>query len=1120
MASAIPSDPFWYKDAIIYELHVRSFFDSNHDGIGDFPGLTEKLDYLQDLGVTSLWILPFYPSPLRDDGYDIANYRSINPSYGSRRDFKVFVREAHRRGLRVINELVINHTSDQHSWFQAARQAPKGSKKRDFYVWSDTDERYQDARIIFTDTEKSNWTWDPVAQQYYWHRFFSHQPDLNFDNPHVLQAVIRIMRFWFDMGVDGMRLDAIPYLIERDGTNCENLPETHQILKKLRAALDANYRDKMFLAEANQWPDDVRPYFGDGDECHMAFHFPVMPRIFMAVRQEDRTPIVEIMERTPDIPENCQWAMFLRNHDELTLEMVTDEERDYMYNEYAADPQARINLGIRRRLAPLVNYSRRRLELLNSLLLSFPGTPVIYYGDEIGMGDNIYLGDRNGVRTPMQWSGDRNAGFSRADFARLFAPPIMDPITGYQAINVEAQQRDPSSLLNWMKRMIALRKRYRAFGRGTMEFLKPENRKVLAYVRRYKDDIILCIANLSRFVQPCELDLSQFQGMRPMEMLGNTEFPKIGELPYFLTLGPHAFYWFTLHRSNEPTILDLTPTGPEETAVPTIELEGGWDTLLKGRSRKRLQTEVIPAFLRRQRWFAGKARKFRSVEILDATHPRNLPERTTIVTVEVRYDDGHVEMYALPLGIATGAGGFDLVAQVPKFVLAMLEGAEGQAVLHDAIADDSFCLALLDAVRHRKEFSSSAGRFRAEPTSALAETLGGPDADLKPKRTTGEQSNTSIIFGQRLIMKLFRRIESGTNPELEIGRALTEKTSFENFPRLAGSIEYRRPDTDPTTIAVFQELVSFQSVGWEHALDELSRYYELILSRPELEPPSIGTFGPLGLVGTESPEVVRETVGVYQSAAATLGKRTAELHRALASLTSEPDFAPEPMQPNDRLQLAQEIRAQVESALTLLKDRFETLPPEILSLARRVLDAEHAITSPLESLPQTQIDAPRIRVHGDYHLGQVLWSLNDYVLLDFEGEPAKSIEQRRAKHSAIKDVVGMLRSYSYAAFAGLFEASQDRSSDFDRLLPWAITWEQWSSASFLGAYLEVAEPAGLVPSDRQQLSLLIDCYMLDKSLYELQYELNNRPSWIRIPLASIGLLIERIQSTGHHAEGS
>ena len=543
------SDPLWYKDAIIYELPVKSFCDGNEDGVGDFQGLHEKLDYLQNLGVTCLWLLPFFPSPLKDDGYDIADYVNVHPIYGTLDDFKKFLQAAHERGLQVVIELVLNHTSDQHPWFQRARSAPPGSPERDYYVWSDTDQLYQQARIIFVDAERSNWTWDPVAQAYYWHRFFQHQPDLNYDNPAVVREMLAVLDFWLDLGVDGFRIDAVPYLIERDNTSCENLPETHAIMKAIRAHIDARAPGRMLLAEANQLPADVRAYFGDGDQCHMAYHFPVMPRIFMALHLEDRQPITDVMEQTPPIPDSCQWALFLRNHDELTLEMVTNDERDYMYLAYSMNPQARLNLGIRRRLAPLVGNSRPRIELLVGLLFSFPGTPIIYYGDEIGMGDNLYLGDRNGVRTPMQWTGDRTAGFSRADLARLYSPVVMDPVYGYPAVNVEAQESDAASLLYWMRNMIRLRKLFKVFGRGTMEFLSPANRKVLAYLRRYREGVILCVANLSRTVQPAELDLSAFAGLTPVEMLGFTEFPTIGTLPYFLTLGPYGFYWFELERS-------------------------------------------------------------------------------------------------------------------------------------------------------------------------------------------------------------------------------------------------------------------------------------------------------------------------------------------------------------------------------------------------------------------------------------------------------------------------------------------------------------------------------------------------------------------------------------------
>jgi maltose alpha-D-glucosyltransferase / alpha-amylase len=544
------SEGLWYRDAIFYELHVKAFYDGNGDGVGDFTGLIQKLDYLQELGVDCVWILPFYPSPLRDDGYDVADYYGVHPDYGTLQDFKAFVKEAHRRNMKVMTDLVMNHTSDQHPWFQEARRDPK-SPRRNYYVWSDTDQKYQDARVIFVDTERSNWTWDPLAQQYFWHRFFSHQPDLNFASPRVRRSMFKVIRHWLDMGVDGFRADAVPYLFEREGTNCENLPETHSYLKEVRAEVDRLYRGRLLLAEANQWPADVRPYFGDGDEFHMAFNFPLMPRIFMALRREDRGPIVDIISKLPEIPPECQWCLFLRNHDELTLEMVTDEERDYMYYEYAKDPRMKLNLGIRRRLAPLLDNGRRRIELLNSLLFTMPGSPIIYYGDEIGMGDNIFLGDRNGVRTPMQWSGDRNAGFSRADAARLYSPVITDPVYGYQAINVEAQLRDPSSLLNWTKRLIRIRKRYPVFGRGAIDFLHPENRKVLAYIR-HDSQHVLVVNNLSRFVQPVELDLRRYQGWTPVEIIGETRFPPIGELPYFLTLGPHGFYWFRLEPPQGP----------------------------------------------------------------------------------------------------------------------------------------------------------------------------------------------------------------------------------------------------------------------------------------------------------------------------------------------------------------------------------------------------------------------------------------------------------------------------------------------------------------------------------------------------------------------------------------
>ena len=751
------SDPLWYKDAIIYQLHVKAFFDANDDGIGDFEGLRHKLDYLQDLGVTALWLLPFYPSPLRDDGYDISDYKAINLSYGGMHDFRMFVREAHRRDIRVITELVINHTSDQHPWFQRARHAKSGSKFRDFYVWNDTDQKFLDTRVIFLDTEKSNWAWDPVAQAYYWHRFYAHQPDLNFDNPRVLKGVIDVMRFWLDMGVDGMRLDAVPYLIEREGTINENLPETHEVLKRLRRELDMRYSDRMLLAEANQWPEDVLQYFGAGDECHMAFHFPLMPRIYMAIATEDRHPIADIMRQTPDIPDTCQWAVFLRNHDELTLEMVTDRERDYLWNYYAADRRARLNLGIRRRLAPLMENDRRKIELLNALLISMPGTPVFYYGDEIGMGDNVFLGDRDGVRTPMQWSFDRNGGFSRADPARLYLPPIMDSVYGFEAVNVEAQSRSPSSLLNWLKRLIAARRSRRAFGRGTLRFLYPGNRKVIAYLRSFGDEIVLCVANLSRSPQAVELDLSDWRGRQPIELLGRSLFPPIGELPYMLTLQGYSFFWFELLPvAAESASLRATP--PE---FFTLVLPHGWADLFRAPNLPQLESDVIPKFLPRQRWFAGKDQRVKAApvlmkgEIIRSAEEGSGSERYLAEIVEAQLARGERQRYFLPLATVWSSADTELRQGLIPVTLAELRQFRREGALIDALSQDGFSLAMMEAIRQETTIRLDGGEIRCRKTPVFDQLE--PPERLVVRRAGVEQSNSSVIFDNYSILKTYRR---------------------------------------------------------------------------------------------------------------------------------------------------------------------------------------------------------------------------------------------------------------------------------------------------------------------------------------------------------------------------
>ena len=715
-ATEAVTDELWYKDAIIYQLHVKAFADSNNDGIGDFAGLTEKLGYLQDLGVTTLWLLPFYPSPGRDDGYDIADYGDINPDFGTMKDFRRFIQEAKKRGLRVITELVINHTSDQHDWFKRARRSDPNSSARNWYVWSDTDQKYQGTRIIFTDTEKSNWTWDPEAGQFYWHRFFSHQPDLNFDNPRVVSALVQVMKRWLDTGVDGFRLDAIPYLCERDGTNNENLPETHAIIKGLRRELDAYAKGKVLLAEANQWPEDVQEYFGRGDECHMAYHFPLMPRIYMAIAQEDRFPITDILRQTPDIPGNCQWALFLRNHDELTLEMVTDVERDYLWSTYANDPRARINVGIRRRLAPLMDNDRRKIELMNSLLLSFPGTPIIYYGDEIGMGDNIYLGDRNGVRTPMQWTPDRNGGFSRADPARLYAPTIMDPVYGYEAVNVEAQSRSLSSLLSATKRLIAVRKSTLAFGRGTMTFIRPENRSVLCYVRQYQGEVILCVANLSRSAQATELDLSAFKDRIPLEMLGRTRFPPIGELPYMITLAPYGFYWFELQERDKSAPVVQRAVPEFETLV--VPLNATWVSL--ARERGVFERDVLPGHLARSRWYPERSPKAIRPTLTSAIPFCDIGDNRPWLAFFETTQRGVTTRYVLPMQIEWVR--FDRERYNPHALAAVRQGAR-EGTLLDVATDQIFIALLLRNLQQSLTVDESEQGLRLEfrPTNRFSD---------------------------------------------------------------------------------------------------------------------------------------------------------------------------------------------------------------------------------------------------------------------------------------------------------------------------------------------------------------------------------------------------------------
>jgi maltose alpha-D-glucosyltransferase/alpha-amylase len=1090
-AEAAPAhDPaLWYKDAVIYQLNVKAFFDSDNNGIGDFKGVAQKLDYVKELGVNTIWLMPFYPSPLRDDGYDISEYENVHPQFGTLDDFKLMLDEAHKRDLKVITELVINHTSDQHPWFQRARTAPPGSPERDFYVWSDSDTKYSGTRIIFTDTEKSNWTWDPVAKAYYWHRFFSHQPDLNFDNPLVLEAVFRTMRFWLDLGVDGFRLDAIPYLIERDGTNNENLPETHAIIKQLRAAIDANYPNRFLLAEANQWPEDVREYFGEGDECHACYHFPLMPRMYMAIAQEDRFPVVEIMAQTPEIPPNCQWTVFLRNHDELTLEMVTSKERDYMYSTYAADPQARINLGIRRRLAPLLDNDVDRIQLMNSLLLSMPGSPIIYYGDELGMGDNVFIGDRNGVRTPMQWSPDRNAGFSRADPQRLYLQPIMDPIYGFMAVNVESQLRDPSSLLQWMRRMLAVRKTSQAFGRGSLSFLNPGNRKVLAYLREYGDDVILCVANLARSAQPVELDLSRYKGRVPVEMMGRTSFPPIGELPYLLTLAAHGFYWFRLSTDVAVPAWHTQSLPAEER--PVVVLFDNWFSLFRDqvvpwriglavKTREQFETGVLPGWVATQRWYASKGEPVQRAALADNVIWEHGGDSWLLSVVELK-GPPETQVAFVPLALAWEERDEERTRLLAVHAVARVRQQAQVGVMGDAFADEAFCRALLAAMAADTELKTEHGRVRFKPTLAFRALAGDDLAALPVGRPQAQSSNTVVTFGERLLLKGYRRLRRGINPEVEVGRFLTEVARFPQCAALAGVLEYTADDGTPMTLATVQGYVANQGDGWSLTLAYLQRYFEQRRSSSEPEPADVH--------------------GGFLALASTLGRRTAELHLAFATPSGEPAFDPEPMAEADFSADRNRVVADVRSTLALLRQRLGQLPPAEQSAAQILLSLEPALQALAERGAAVQ-RALKTRFHGDYHLGQVLVTKNDFVIIDFEGEPGRTLEERRAKQSPLRDVAGMLRSFAYAAQSALRSAATAGPEPLQPLEQPALRWQQQTAEAFLRGYDEAARGRGLYQSLQPGAGLL-GLYELEKALYELRYELNNRPDWVSIPLQGL-----------------
>jgi len=1066
LALAAAGERPWYKDAVIYQVHVKSFFDSNDDGIGDFPGLIARLDYIASLGVNAIWLLPFYPSPRLDDGYDISDYRGVHPDFGTLADVKRFIAAAHAKGIRVITELVVNHTSDQHPWFQRARRSKRGSVYRDFYVWSDDDQKYAGTRIIFVDTERSNWTLDPMAGQYYWHRFYSHQPDLNFDNPRVLKEVLAVLRFWLDLGVDGLRLDAVPYLVEREGTNNENLSETHAVLRQIRASMDATFEDRLLLAEANQWPEDAKEYFGDGDECNMAFHFPLMPRMYMAIAREDRFPITDILRQTPDIPANCQWAIFLRNHDELTLEMVTNSERDYLWETYAADRHARINLGIRRRLSPLLERDRRRVELMNYLLLSMPGTPVIYYGDEIGMGDNIHLGDRDGVRTPMQWSPDRNGGFSRADPSRLVLPTNMDPLWGYESINVEAQNRDPHSLLNWTRRTLAIRRLYRAFGRGTFRLLYPKNRKVLSYLREDETTTLLCVGNLARTPQAVELDLSEFNGRVPHELDGGAAFPPIGQLPYLLTLPPYGFYWFDL-ASAQDWPLSHSPAPEPMPEYRTIVARGSLATALAG-ARSILEQEILPTYLGMRRWFSAKDQKIHSVRIACLVPFPHAEREVLLADIETEVA-GSTAHWQLPLSIWWEDD--PSLALPAQLALARVRRVNRVGLLTDGFAVAAFAYSVMTGFVERRRIETDEGEIRFEATERTREMTIEPNADIN--WLSAEQSNSSLIVGGVAMLKIFRRIAGGPHPEAEMSRHLTE-SGFANIPPLLGVMIRIDKSGMRHTLAVAQGFIRNQGDAWAWTLDWLNRRLS-------------------DLAGTEEAEAVApEQFADYESMAALLGQRLGEMHCVLARPSDDAAFTPEQADDDTARKFAEQTQRQLTAAYTVIEQQPD-LSTDSAEWAKQLMQAPRRLARGVVGTTLT-------RIHGDMHLGQMLVANGDIYIIDFEGEPARPVQERRAKTSPLRDVAGVIRSLDYAAGV-VRRRSLASQAPYDAFLD---TFCQRAGLAFVTRYADTV--GGVMDGD------LLKLFLIEKAAYEVCYEAANRPGWLDVPLLGLARLAESLDS--------
>ncbi|HEY0743401.1 MAG TPA: maltose alpha-D-glucosyltransferase [Chryseosolibacter sp.] len=1092
------ADPLWFKDAIIYELSVRAFYDSNGDGIGDFPGLIQKLDYLEDLGINTIWLLPFYPSPLKDDGYDVTDYYDVHPDYGTLADFKQFLKEAHRRGIRVITELILNHTSDQHPWFKKAKRSKAGSRSRDFYVWSDTPERYKEARVIFADEESTNWTYDPEAKAYFWHRYYRHQPELNFDNAEVQLEMIKVVDFWLKMGVDGFRLPSVTFLFEQEGTSSENLPQTHAYLKKLRAHIDKNYKNRILIAEANLWPEDAATYFGEGEECHMNFHYPLMPRLFLALRTEDSYPIVDIMDQTPVTPPNSQWALFLRNHDELGLEMVTEEEKDYLFKAYANDQNTKFNVGIRRRLAPLMNNDRRKIELLYTILLSLPGSPVIYYGDEIGMGDNVYLGDRFGVRTPMQWNMNINAGFSNANPQRLFLPIISDPIYRHESVNVATQEENPSSLLWWMKHVMAMRKRLNIFGRGDIKFIESSNAKILAFARSYENQQIIVVANLSQFSQAATLNLSEYKDADITEVFSQNRFKNVEEGDYNITIGPYGYFWFQVDSDEKKEKAEASGE------LPLLKTDVSWERLFDNYNEVRLiERKILPPFLKKCRWFGGKAKVISKMAIHKVIPMKVEGDTHFLTIIEVHYVQRLPEFYFLPLAFVLSDSILERVEYTVQSVVCRAEIQGKAGFVMDSSYDKNFrdfLFTSMDKGLRLRDDENGTLEFN----SGVFAKLNTKDVDSKILKA--DQSNTAIIYNDKYFFKFYRKIEKEINPDLEIVRFLTEHTTFQNCPKYAGSVEYK--DTEGRTIVfgLLQEKVDNQGDSWGMTVDSVGRYYERVLLKGKgLKFPKLNNNPAIKF--EDAPELMQELIGRgFYERVVRLGQRTAEMHMALASDNSNPSFAPEIFTANYQRSLYSSLRKLLRDRFSLLETSITKLPVQTQDLAKEVLEMEEKILESFTEVYQVKITAMKTRIHGDYHLGQVLFTGKDFVIIDFEGEPGFSFSERRLKKNAFKDVAGMMRSFHYAAFGKLLLNENYREQELELLEQAAEQWQHYVSRFYLGAYME---RIGMGTILSEQNDILIRTFLIEKAIYELGYELNARPDWTMVPLRGIQYLVKR-----------